>query len=166
MKHGGLPEVDPIDDMGTSPLRKTSENGKNMKIQECIPVWCVPPAAVAISPATHIHPPPLAMHAFPTMHAPCHTQPLPCILPCHSSLEAPGPVDNSLLFTVLQAFAWCKTLTDPGGGARYVPSLCPISFSFVQFSTKILPNNRLAYPPLGLSHPLPWEILDLPMHRY
>ena len=79
---------------------------KTMTKQECIPVGCVPcvpSAAVAISPVTHIpchachsatHTPP-ATHAplghacpyhacLPTMHAPLnHMQLLPCMPPCH-----------------------------------------------------------------------------------
>ena len=62
--------------------------------QECIPVGCVPPAAMAVYPATHIplpcSPPAihaplprmssamhalLAMHAPSAMHAPCHACP-------------------------------------------------------------------------------------------
>ena len=34
--------------------------------QECIPVGCVPPAAVAVSPATHTPPP--GMHAPPPVN--------------------------------------------------------------------------------------------------
>ena len=35
-------------------------------------------------------------------------------------------------------------------------------FIFMQFSAKILPNNKLAPLSLGLAHPL-WEILDAPL---
>ena len=42
--------------------------------QECIPVGCVPPSAVAVSPATHV-PSPFTMHDPFTTHAP----PLPCM---------------------------------------------------------------------------------------
>ena len=51
--------------------------------QECILVGCVLSAAVAVSPATHVHPPPPAHtyppaiqpplpHTHPTMHTPHH----------------------------------------------------------------------------------------------
>ena len=47
--------------------------------QECIPVGCVPPAAIAIFPATHTP----CHTCSPAMHAPHHTCPLPCMpLPC------------------------------------------------------------------------------------
>ena len=61
----------------------------DLKIKkECIPVGCVPPAAMVISPATHTSPLPCmppAMHAAPptmqtppAMHAsPCHARPPP-----------------------------------------------------------------------------------------
>ena len=77
--------------------------------QECIPVGCVLPAAVAISPATHTplchacppspcmppspNMPPFTMHAPLTMNSPftthaplCHTHPpSPCMTPlCHA----------------------------------------------------------------------------------
>ena len=79
---------------------------KNMR-QECIPVGCVPSAAVAVSPPRtpptmhiplpcmspcHAHSPchaqtphafPPAMHA-PTTHAPAMHAPLPCTPPCHA----------------------------------------------------------------------------------
>ena len=41
--------------------------------QECIPVGCVPPTAVAVSPATH--------HAPPITHTSRHAHPLPCMPP-------------------------------------------------------------------------------------
>ena len=47
--------------------------------QECIPVGCVPPASVAISPAMHT----------PTMHAPCHTPPAMHVLTMHVPLATP-----------------------------------------------------------------------------
>ena len=69
--------------------------------QECIPVGCIPSAAVAVSPAMYAppHMPP-AMHATcyacspchacsppahapPATHAPCHACPLLCMAPCH-----------------------------------------------------------------------------------
>ena len=41
--------------------------------QECIPIGCIPPIAVAVSPATHAPPPPCT--------PPCHTCPLLCMPP-------------------------------------------------------------------------------------
>ena len=67
--------------------------------QECIPVGCVPSAAVA--PAH-----PLAMHTPYATHTPCHTCPLPhtpsCLLPhmppprhtCSPAMHAPPPVNR------------------------------------------------------------------------
>ena len=51
------------------------------KEQECIPVGCVPPAAMAVSPATHVpcHACLPAKHVPPAMHAP-----LLCTPPCHT----------------------------------------------------------------------------------
>ena len=61
--------------------------------QECIPVGCVPPAVVAVSPATHAplpctpSPPPPCMPPFPCMPL-CYTRPAamhvpwPCTPPC------------------------------------------------------------------------------------
>ena len=40
--------------------------------------------------------------------------------------------------------------------------LGPISFIFMQFSAKILPNNRFASTSQGLATPM-WEILNLPL---
>ena len=82
--------------------------------QECIPVGCIPSAAVAISPATHAphhaHPPPhMSLKCMsptmqsPAMHTPCqeclpprthpppHTPPPTCMpptthVPCHACL--------------------------------------------------------------------------------
>ena len=65
----------------------SQENGKHSNKQECIPVGCVPSAAVAVSPATHAstghtcHPLP---HMPPTTHAPYHTCPPPHMPPCHA----------------------------------------------------------------------------------
>ena len=49
--------------------------------QECIPVGCVPSAAVAVSPATHAPPPP--RHACSPTTRPMHTL-LPCMPPYHA----------------------------------------------------------------------------------
>ena len=57
-------------------------------LQECIPVGCVPSAAVAISPATHTP---------PAMHAPCHACPLPHMPPYHTH----PPVMHALCHTHL-----------------------------------------------------------------
>ena len=63
--------------------------------QECIPVGCVPPTAVAISPAMHApphchcHTCPPAMHTSPAMpapfamHTPCHAHPPSPTCPLH-----------------------------------------------------------------------------------
>ena len=69
-------------------FRKTKIKEKMIKTrQECIPVGCVPSAAVAVSPATHAPLPPRT----PLRHAcslpcmpPCHVHPLPCMPPCHA----------------------------------------------------------------------------------
>ena len=46
------------------------------------------------------------------------------------------------------------------GDARYArPPFSPVSFIFIQFSAKNLPNYKLAFPPLGLT-PFVLEILD------
>ena len=61
---------------------RTQRVGRNkLKEQECIPVGCVPPAAIAVSPATHApcHACSPATYSPPTMHAP-----LPCMSPCHA----------------------------------------------------------------------------------
>ena len=66
--------------------------------QECIPVGCVPSAAVAVSPAMHapmscMTPSTPATHSpchAPATHSPCHGHPsamhipLPCMPPCHA----------------------------------------------------------------------------------
>ena len=62
------------------------EEWKKRLIQECIPVGCVPSAAVAVSPATST---PLCCACPPTMHAPCHACPLPYMLP--PTVHAPLP---------------------------------------------------------------------------
>ena len=78
--------------------------------QECIPVGCVPSAAVAVSPTMHGTPNPPrmtpAMHPS-VMHTPCHTYPsgyvkmrsyymdktgvLPCIPPLHHACPTAAP---------------------------------------------------------------------------
>ena len=73
---------------GLFTLRKSRSGGEEDQIikdkhqrQECIPVGCVPPAAVAVSPAMHAppHTNPLAMHTCPpAMHTPNHA----CLRPC------------------------------------------------------------------------------------
>ena len=56
--------------------------------QECIPVGCVPSAAVAVSPATHYHSPPAPPCPLPrrppATHAPLPHIPLPCMPPRHT----------------------------------------------------------------------------------
>ena len=52
----------------------------NIVKQECIQVGCVPPAAVAVSPAMHT---PLPRMAPPCM-PPCHTQPPAMHTSCHT----------------------------------------------------------------------------------
>ena len=87
--------------------------------QECIPVGCVPPAAVTVSchacplscmpcatHAPHAHPLPCmppATHAPPTMHAPFHIRPpimhapLPCMPPTtYTSNTCPLPPVNRI----------------------------------------------------------------------
>ena len=80
--------------------------------QECIPVGCVPPAAIAVFPNTHQttpHPPtpytppspttcmPPAMHAPPPLHIPsCHTCPPP---PPPTTMHAPSPATRAPLWT-------------------------------------------------------------------
>ena len=101
--------------------------------QECIPVGCIPPAAVAISPAMHgptRHTP--TMHAPPctplTMHAPHHAYPLPhmppamhtptthtagrtCPLPCMPlTMHAPLPHTPPAMHTPLDRQTSVKTL--------------------------------------------------------
>ena len=49
-----------------------------------------------------------------------------------------------------------------GGGARDVLLVGSILFNFMQFSAKILPNNRSVYP-FGIGIPAPWEILNTPL---
>ena len=44
-------------------------------------------------------------------------------------------------------------LADPRSAGDVCHTLSPISFISMQFLAKILPNNRLAHPPLGLAHP-------------
>ena len=39
----------------------------------------------------------------------------------------------------------------------------PISFILMQFSAKMLPNNKLVSPPLGLARTPVWETLDTPL---
>ena len=65
--------------------------------QECIPVGCVPPTAVAVGGGLHhAHPPPWTMHLPWTMHTPgpClppdHAPPGPCTPPDHAP-PSPGP---------------------------------------------------------------------------
>ena len=71
--------------------------------QECIPVGCVPSAAVAISPATYAWPlpcmPPLP-YMPPAIPAPCGTHPLPRMPPCHAHPQR-GQTDT------------CKNITFP-----------------------------------------------------
>ena len=74
------------------------KENKNQKNQECIPVGCVPSAAVAVSPATYAPLPP-AMHTslchgcplLPCMlPSPCMPPPLPCMPPlCHAHPPLP-----------------------------------------------------------------------------
>ena len=54
---------------------------KGSKQKECIPVGCVPPAAAAISPATHA---PSRPHTSPLPRMP----PQPCMPPCHAHSPA------------------------------------------------------------------------------
>ena len=93
---------------------------KILQVQDCIPVGCVPPTAVAVSPAMQAPPPcmPLTMHAPPTTHAPGHACPLPCMplpLPqtcmplCHACPlrhTRPPPPVNRITDT-------CKNITFP-----------------------------------------------------
>ena len=55
------------------------------------------------------------------------------------------------------------SVADIGGTKEASPRLSPIVFHFMQFSAKIMPNNRLAPPPppgVGVHHSikswLPW----------
>ena len=68
-------------------------------------------------------------------------------------------VKNSLKLSFLS-----DILLSESEGMR--PPLCPNSFIFIQFSEKILQNNRLAHPPWVLASPSgnpdPPEILVLP----
>ena len=52
--------------------------------EECIPVGCVPSAAVAVSPVTHAPPPTHHTHPLPHMPPPHHACPL-----CHAHLPLP-----------------------------------------------------------------------------
>ena len=61
--------------------------GNNDK-QECIPVGCVPPAAVTVSPATHYNPLPPPSRKPPATHAPCHATPRHT---CPPATHAPLP---------------------------------------------------------------------------
>ena len=54
--------------------------------QECIPVGCVPPTAVAVSPATH--------HAPLSRIPPATHAPLPCMPPCHARPHPCGQRDT------------------------------------------------------------------------
>ena len=56
--------------------------------QECIPVECVPSAAVAISLAMHAPAMPAPCHAHPS----CHTCPLPCMPPYHACPHQAQPL--------------------------------------------------------------------------
>ena len=47
--------------------------------QECLPVGCVPPVSVAVSPV---------MHASPATHAPCHARPPPWTNTCENNTFA------------------------------------------------------------------------------
>ena len=49
-----------------------------------------------------------------------------------------------------------------GWVARDMPPLNPISFIFMQFLTKILPNNRFLFQIQVLVSPI-WETLNLPL---
>ena len=82
--------------------------------QECIPVGCVPSAAVAVSPATHVPP--------PTTHAPHHA------CPCHTSggsrifpkVGAPT-LQGGHHYTILPNFEklhQIERIWIPGGGAH------------------------------------------------
>ena len=51
--------------------------------QECIPVGCIPPIAVAVSPAMHT--PPLSCHT------PCHACMPPAMYPLHGHTPPPRP---------------------------------------------------------------------------
>ena len=59
-----------------------------LKIQECIPVGCVPPASVAVSPATHPR-----NHTCPPCHVHTHTTPPPPCLPL--AMHAPPPLPST-----------------------------------------------------------------------
>ena len=70
--------------------------------QECIPVGCVPSAAVAVSPAMHAPMPCMTPSPLPHIppathspcHAPCHAFPLPWTPLCHAhtpAMHAPMP---------------------------------------------------------------------------
>ena len=71
----------------------------NYGIQECIPVGCVPSAAVAVSPATHAPLPCMSPLPYPPCHTcPCHVCPPPSptthAYRCHacpSAMDAPPP---------------------------------------------------------------------------
>ena len=68
---------------------KLSKNQGKLNKRECIPVGCVPPTAMAVSPAMHA---PYHARHHPTMHAP-----LPCMPPaihappCHACPPAMYP---------------------------------------------------------------------------
>ena len=67
-------------------------------IQECIPVGCVPSAAVAVSPTTHTPLPCNPHHACPpAMHAPSPHTPLPCT---SSATHAPPTEWQTLVKTL------------------------------------------------------------------
>ena len=79
----------------TNRAKSCNSNSKmpnNTKQQECIPVGCVPPAAIAIFPTTHAphHARPPHNTYPPATHAPCHAcpptthTPLPHMPPRHA----------------------------------------------------------------------------------
>ena len=144
-------------------------SAKKLSKQECIPVGCVPPTAIAVFPAMHApchacpprhtHPllcMPPTMHAPPATHTPCFAcpplciPPLPCMLPAtHTFLSCMPPVPH---------MPPCHACPHPcGQNSRHT-------------LVKILPcrnfvaggNNGLTHPPLRLAPPV-WEILDPPL---
>ena len=77
--------------------------------QECIPIGCIPPVAVAVSPATHAPP-------RPPCTPPCHTCPLLCMRPV---MHAPLP-HHAHSLPCMHAPLTC-TPTSP---AMHAPSHC------------------------------------------
>ena len=91
-------------------LGKTAHKSLTEQIiltQECILVWCVPTAAVAISSATHARAP---RHALPT---PRHTCPLPCKIPRHTR----PPPDRILDTRLWKHYLSASTIAD--GNKRF-----------------------------------------------